>query len=54
VAEYRLAVPRCACHTYYSVPVIGGWLHGNTADTLAPVTEWGGPGRPVGTGRARA
>jgi hypothetical protein len=40
VAEYRLAAPRCACHTYFSVAEIGGWLHGNTVDTLAPVTEW--------------
>jgi hypothetical protein len=30
----------CACHTYYLVAVIGGWLHGNTPGTLAPVTEW--------------
>ena len=40
VAEYRLAAPRCACHTYFPVTVIGTWLHGNTVDTLAPVTEW--------------
>jgi hypothetical protein len=40
VAEYRLAAPRCACHTYFPVAVIGTWLHGNTVDTLAPVTEW--------------
>ena len=39
MAEYRL-VARCVCHTYYSVATIGGWIHGNPADTLAPVTEW--------------
>jgi len=40
VAEYRQAAPQCACHTYFPVAEVGGWLHGNTADTLAPVTEW--------------
>jgi hypothetical protein len=40
VAEYRLAAPPYACHTYFPVAEIGGWLHGNTVDTLAPVTEW--------------
>ena len=39
-AEYRLAAPQCECHAYFPVAEIGGWLHGNTVDTLVPVTEW--------------
>jgi hypothetical protein len=28
------------CHDWYSVAEIGGWLHGSTAESMAPVREW--------------
>lgn len=34
------AVSRCVFHDWYSVAEIGGWLHGSTPDSIAPVRDW--------------